>query len=104
VVILAASQAGYPLSPTHVTSGGVIGAGVGKRAAEVRWGVARSMVAAWLLTIPAAACIAGALCLVTEGLGTDIAGPLAVSCLGAVAATVLFAQAHRSEPVIARDV
>src|SRR4051812_10148634 len=34
VVILAASQAGYPLSTTHVTSGGVMGAGVGKRAAS----------------------------------------------------------------------
>jgi PiT family inorganic phosphate transporter len=40
VVILSASQAGYPLSTTHVTSGGVMGAGVGKRAAEVHWGTA----------------------------------------------------------------
>jgi inorganic phosphate transporter, PiT family len=104
VVILAASQAGFPLSTTHVTSGGVIGAGVGKRAAEVRWGTARSMVTAWLLTIPAAGCLAGAIYLVTEGLGTDIAGPLAVCCLGVVAATGLFLQAQRSEPVTARDV
>jgi inorganic phosphate transporter, PiT family len=104
VVILAASQAGYPLSTTHVTSGGVIGAGVGKRAAEVRWGTARSMVVAWVLTIPSAALIAGALYLLTEGLGTQIAGPLAVSCVGAVAAAALFAQTQRAERVTARDV
>ena len=55
VVILAASQAGYPLSTTHVTSGGVMGAGVGKRAAEVHWGIAGRLVTAWLLTLPAAA-------------------------------------------------
>jgi hypothetical protein len=104
VVILAASQAGYPLSTTHVTSGGVIGAGVGKRAAEVRWGTARSMVVAWVLTIPAAALIAGGLYLLTEGLGTHIAGPPAVSCMGAVAAAALFAQTQRAERVTARDV
>jgi hypothetical protein len=62
------------------------------------------MVAACVLTMPAAACIAGALYLVTEGLGTDIAGPLAVSCVGAVAAGALFMQAQRAERVTARDV
>ena len=41
VVILAASQAGFPLSTTHVTSGGVMGAGVGKRAAGVNWTTAQ---------------------------------------------------------------
>jgi PiT family inorganic phosphate transporter len=42
-VILAASQAGFPLSTTHVTSGAVMGAGVGRRAAEVHWGIAGQM-------------------------------------------------------------
>jgi inorganic phosphate transporter, PiT family len=82
----------------------VIGAGVGKRAAEVRLGTARSIVVAWVLTIPAAALIAGGLYLLTEGLGTHIAGPLAVSCMGAVAAAALFAQTQRAERVTARDV
>ena len=76
VVILAASQAGYPLSTTHVTSGGVMGAGVGKRAAEVNWTTAQQMAFAWLVTIPAAGLIAGAFYLLVDGLGTDIAGPL----------------------------
>ncbi|MEU5692871.1 inorganic phosphate transporter [Actinosynnema sp. NPDC020468] len=56
-VILTSSQLGFALSTTHVCSGGVIGAGVGKRLAEVRWTVAGRMVVAWLLTLPAAALV-----------------------------------------------
>jgi PiT family inorganic phosphate transporter len=104
VVILAASQAGFPLSTTHVTSGGVMGAGVGKRAAEVKWGVAGQMVVAWLLTLPAAGAIAAACYLVTDELGADIAGPVAVSIVAGAAAVMLFVQAQRSAPVGARDV
>ena len=104
VVILAASQAGFPLSTTHVTSGGVMGAGLGKRAASVNWSTAQQMAFAWLVTIPAAGLIAGALYLVVDGLGTDIAGPLTTSVLAAVAATLLFFAAQRSNPVTAEDV
>jgi PiT family inorganic phosphate transporter len=39
-VILTSSQFGYPLSSTHVISGGVMGAGAAKRRSAVRWGVA----------------------------------------------------------------
>src|SRR5207253_5850628 len=53
-VILASSHFGYPLSTTHVVSGGVVGAGAAKRLSAVRWGVAGNIVAAWLLTLPAA--------------------------------------------------
>ena len=53
-VILAASHFGYPLSTTHVISGGVMGAGAAKRLSAVRWGVAGNIVAAWVLTLPAA--------------------------------------------------
>jgi PiT family inorganic phosphate transporter len=90
VVILAASQAGYPLSTTHVTSGGVMGAGVGKRAAEVHWGIADQMATAWLLTLPAAALVAGGFYFVTEEIGTEIAGPLVFSILAALAAADLY--------------
>src|SRR5919204_302306 len=54
-VILASSHYGFPLSTTHVISGGVMGAGAGKRVSAVRWGVAGNIVTAWLLTLPAAA-------------------------------------------------
>ena len=54
-VILAASHFGYPLSTTHVISGGIMGAGAAKRVSAVRWGVAGNIVVAWVLTLPAAA-------------------------------------------------
>ncbi|HET6570820.1 MAG TPA: inorganic phosphate transporter, partial [Solirubrobacterales bacterium] len=45
-VILASSHFGFPLSTTHVISGGVMGAGAGKRLSAVRWGVAGNIVVA----------------------------------------------------------
>ncbi|HEV3402634.1 MAG TPA: inorganic phosphate transporter [Gaiellaceae bacterium] len=52
---------GYPLSTTHVVSGAVMGTGATKRLSAVRWGVAGNIVVAWLLTLPMAAVMAGAL-------------------------------------------
>ena len=51
-VILASSHFGYPLSSTHVISGGVMGAGAAKRLSAVRWGVAGNIAAAWIVTLP----------------------------------------------------
>jgi inorganic phosphate transporter, PiT family len=59
--IYAATKYGYPLSTTHVISGAVMGAGATKRLSAVRWGVAGNIVAAWILTIPAAALVAAAM-------------------------------------------
>jgi inorganic phosphate transporter, PiT family len=61
LTIYTATKLGYPLSTTHVISGSVLGAGATKRLSAVRWGVAGNIVTAWLLTIPAAALVAGAL-------------------------------------------
>jgi PiT family inorganic phosphate transporter len=55
--IWAATRYGYPLSTTHVISGGVLGAGATQRLSAVRWGVAGNMVVAWVLTIRAAAIV-----------------------------------------------
>jgi inorganic phosphate transporter, PiT family len=60
-VILTSSHYGFPLSTTQVISGGVMGAGAGKRLSAVRWGVAANIVVAWVLTIPAAGLVAAAL-------------------------------------------
>jgi inorganic phosphate transporter, PiT family len=57
--IYVATRLGYPLSTTHVISGAVMGSGATRRLSAVRWGVAGNMVTAWLLTIPAAALVAG---------------------------------------------
>ncbi len=49
------------LSTTHVATGSILGSGVGKKGATVRWGVAGRMAIAWVITLPAAA-VVGALC------------------------------------------
>ncbi|GAA4976048.1 inorganic phosphate transporter [Actinoplanes utahensis] len=59
-VILSSSQLGFALSTTQVATGSILGSGVGKPGAQVRWRVAGRMVLAWLITLPAAG-LAGAL-------------------------------------------
>lgn len=49
------------LSTTHVATGSILGSGIGKKGAAVRWGVAGRMAVAWVITLPAAA-VVGALC------------------------------------------
>jgi PiT family inorganic phosphate transporter len=80
-VILAASHSGYPLSTTHVISGGIAGAGAGKRLSAVRWGVAREIVTAWVLTLPCAAAMAALVYGIVSLFGSGDAGPLAVSAV-----------------------
>jgi PiT family inorganic phosphate transporter len=58
IMLFGASLAGIPVSTTHTITGAVIGAGVARRASAVRWGVARNVVMAWLITIPASALVA----------------------------------------------
>jgi PiT family inorganic phosphate transporter len=81
-VILAASHFGYPLSTTHVISGGVMGAGGAKRLSAVRWGVAGNMVGAWVLTLPAAGAMGGLVYAITSIFGVNsAAGPIVVVVL-----------------------
>jgi inorganic phosphate transporter, PiT family len=58
VVIQGATQLALPVSTTHVVSGAVMGAGATRRLGAVRWGVARNILVAWVLTIPATAAMA----------------------------------------------
>ncbi|MDQ3143489.1 MAG: inorganic phosphate transporter [Pseudomonadota bacterium] len=58
IVLFAASLLGIPVSTTHTITGSIIGAGVARRESAVRWGVARNVVTAWLITIPASASVA----------------------------------------------
>jgi inorganic phosphate transporter, PiT family len=57
-LLFGASWFGIPVSTTHTITGAVIGAGVARRASAVRWGVARNVVMAWVVTIPASAAVA----------------------------------------------
>ncbi|MHB1653347.1 MAG: inorganic phosphate transporter [Desulfitobacteriaceae bacterium] len=58
-IIWLATIFGLPISTTHVVTGSIIGVGAVKRLSAVRWGVAREMFIAWLLTIPASALMGG---------------------------------------------
>jgi PiT family inorganic phosphate transporter len=52
------SMAGIPVSTTHVITGAIVGVGATTKLSSVRWGVARRIIWAWVLTIPAAASMA----------------------------------------------
>jgi len=97
-VILLSSHFGYSLSTTHVATGSVLGSGVGKKGASVRWSVARRMFIAWLVTVPAAAAV-GAACY-----GLDrLAGPYVVFALLIVVAGALVAWS-RTRPINHKNV
>jgi inorganic phosphate transporter, PiT family len=54
-IIFGASHFGMPVSTTHVISSAIMGVGSTRGLSAVRWGVARTIVIAWVLTLPAAA-------------------------------------------------
>jgi PiT family inorganic phosphate transporter len=58
IMLFAATYLGIPVSTTHTIAGCVVGVGAARRASAVRWGVAYRIVVAWLITIPASACVA----------------------------------------------
>ncbi|MBZ5672484.1 MAG: inorganic phosphate transporter [Acidobacteriia bacterium] len=61
ISILGAALAGIPVSTTHTIAGGIMGVGSVQRFTAVHWGVARTIVWAWILTIPISGAFA-ALC------------------------------------------
>ena len=58
-VILVAAHLGMPVSTTHVISSAIMGVGSSRGTRGVRWGVARRILIAWVLTIPASAAVSG---------------------------------------------
>lgn len=55
-----------PVSTTHTITGAIIGVGATKRLSAVRWGVTRSLLVAWVLTIPVSALLAGGVYWITS--------------------------------------
>ena len=103
-VILAASSVGFPLSTTHVISGGVMGAGAAKRLSAVRWGVAGNIASAWILTLPAAAVFGGVAEAGCELLGSGAAGPLVITATSVVVLAAVLgrrARIQRAGPLAA---
>lgn len=60
MTLFLATAFGIPVSTTHTITGAIIGVGAARRTSAVRWNVAQGIVAAWVLTLPAAACISAA--------------------------------------------
>lgn len=99
-VLLASSHLGFALSTTQVVSGGILGSGLGRRLAEVRWGIAGRMALGWLFTLPVAALV-GALAgkLASTGdLGIVIVGLVALALVG------LIVYRSRQDPVTSGNV
>jgi len=84
---------GYPVSTTHVISGGVLGAGASTRLSAVRWGVAGNILVAWIFTIPCAALVGALMETVTRVPGAGVGLVFAV----AVAAALLAFRARSTQ-------
>ncbi|MFF7214991.1 anion permease [Streptomyces sp. NPDC008238] len=99
-VILASSHLGFALSTTQVCTGSILGAGLGRRLAQVRWGVAGRIAVSWVLTLPAAAAVGGVAAWVADH------GDLGVALVAgvAVAAAAGFYLLSRRRPVNADNV
>ena len=69
VMLFAASYLGIPVSTTHTITGCVIGAGAARRASAVNWGIARNVMVAWVITIPASAAVAALFYLIVAQFG-----------------------------------
>ncbi|TPW70773.1 inorganic phosphate transporter [Schumannella sp. 10F1B-5-1] len=90
--ILASSHLGFALSTTQVASGGVIGVGIGRKGASVRWRTAGRIALGWLVTIPAAGAV-GALMAAIAHLG--VGGVILDAALAAAAILGIFLYSRR---------
>ncbi|MFZ7086796.1 inorganic phosphate transporter [Curtobacterium sp. RRHDQ10] len=98
--ILISSHLGFALSTTHVTSGSVIGSGLGKKLADVHWNVVSRIVVAWVVTLPAAALVGGLATWIASG---STIGLVVVAVL-ALAAGLTFWMLSRRKPITGADV
>jgi PiT family inorganic phosphate transporter len=68
-VILLSTHFGYSLSTTQVATGSILGCGLGKKGAEVRWNVAGRMATAWVITLPSAGVMGAISYYIANGIG-----------------------------------
>ncbi|PZQ91748.1 MAG: phosphate transporter [Leifsonia xyli] len=91
--ILASTHLGFALSTTQVASGSVIGTGIGRKGASVRWRTAGRIALGWLITIPAAGAV-GAVSALLVGVGPG--GIITAVVLAVIAITGIFLWSRRS--------
>ncbi|PHX91702.1 MAG: phosphate transporter [Flavobacteriales bacterium] len=71
ITLFMTEQMGIPVSTTHTITGSIIGVGATKRLSAVRWGVTRSLLIAWIITIPISALVAGLTYLLLGAMGVS---------------------------------
>ncbi|GAA2170499.1 inorganic phosphate transporter [Agrococcus versicolor] len=94
-IILTSSHLGLPLSTTHVASGSVIGSGMARTDATVRWSVARKMLLAWIVTLPAAGAV-GAVCYLVAGLFGHLWGAIVITVVLVIACGAMWLRSRAS--------
>jgi PiT family inorganic phosphate transporter len=94
-VILASSHLGFALSTTHVATGSVLGSGLGRPRATVRWAVAGRMAIAWLITLPAAGVVGAGMWWVGRLIG-GLAGAVAVFTILVLLASAMYFRSQRN--------
>jgi inorganic phosphate transporter, PiT family len=102
VIILSSSHLGMALSTTHVATGSILGSGVGRPAAVVRWAVAGRMALAWGITLPSAGVVGALCCLLANGIGG--AWGVAVTFALLLAATIAMYVRSRRNPITPENV
>nr|WP_120491803.1 inorganic phosphate transporter [Corynebacterium lactis] len=105
-IILTSAAGGMALSTTHVSTGSILGTGLGKKGASVRWGVAMRMVSAWLITLPCAAFVGFVTWWIATGVSafsSPVVGVI-VDFVLLIAMTVLIIVRSRMNPVDASNV
>lgn len=98
-IILTSSHFGMALSTTHVATGSIMGTGVGRPGAKVRWGVAGRMATAWIITLPAAAFVGGATWILSHEIGlvfSDMVGVLVAFGILLTLSGIMFFRANRA--------
>jgi PiT family inorganic phosphate transporter len=91
--ILASTHLGFALSTTQVASGSVIGTGIGRKGASVRWRTAGRIALGWLITIPAAA-VVGAIAAFVASIG--VIGITADAVVATVIIVSIFVYSRRT--------
>jgi PiT family inorganic phosphate transporter len=94
-VILASSHLGFALSTTQVATGAVIGSGVGRPGAQVRWRIAGRMVAAWMITLPSAGVVGAVMWYLGHAIG-GLGGALTVFAFLLLTASLMYVRSRRT--------
>ena len=86
-VILLSTHFGYSLSTTQVATGSILGCGLGKKGARVRWNVAGRMGVAWIITLPSAGLMGAISYFIAHGVGGTAGVVVDLALLIAISAT-----------------